>query len=222
MTLTEFLAWEERQELRYELDGFQSVAMTDGTLRHDRITFCLRRAVDRALRGTPCRPAGPDVEDPHRRRARPLPGRPDRLPRPSPPGPPSSRTRWWCSRSSARARPAQDRILKLREYQAVPSILRYVILEPGAVAATAFERRGTDSIVQALTETDRLAMPEAGIEMPLAEIVRRGSRSARRRESRSHRPIPGSGASSGGHPIPGCRWGPPVRRSPRPAARGRG
>ena len=31
MTLEAFLAWEERQELRYEFDGFQPVAMTGGT-----------------------------------------------------------------------------------------------------------------------------------------------------------------------------------------------
>ncbi len=28
MTLPEFLAWEDAQELRYEFDGFQPVAMT--------------------------------------------------------------------------------------------------------------------------------------------------------------------------------------------------
>ncbi len=28
MTVAEFLAWEERQELRWEFDGFQPVAMT--------------------------------------------------------------------------------------------------------------------------------------------------------------------------------------------------
>ena len=37
MTLAEFLAWEERQELRYEFDGMQPVAMTGGTLRHEAI-----------------------------------------------------------------------------------------------------------------------------------------------------------------------------------------
>ena len=37
MTLAEFLDWEERQELRYEFDGFQPVAMTGGTLRHEAI-----------------------------------------------------------------------------------------------------------------------------------------------------------------------------------------
>ena len=31
MTLEAFLGWEERQELRYEFDDFQPVAMTGGT-----------------------------------------------------------------------------------------------------------------------------------------------------------------------------------------------
>jgi hypothetical protein len=33
MTVDEFLAWERRQELRYEFDGFAPVAMTGGTTR---------------------------------------------------------------------------------------------------------------------------------------------------------------------------------------------
>jgi hypothetical protein len=46
MMLREFLAWEERQELRYEFDGLQPVAMTGGTIGHDRVTFNLRRALE--------------------------------------------------------------------------------------------------------------------------------------------------------------------------------
>lgn len=34
MSLAEFLAWEERQELKYEFDGVGPVAMTGGTLAH--------------------------------------------------------------------------------------------------------------------------------------------------------------------------------------------
>ena len=37
MTLESFLAWEERQELRYEFDGFRPIAMTGGTYAHARI-----------------------------------------------------------------------------------------------------------------------------------------------------------------------------------------
>src|SRR5580693_2018791 len=42
ITLEEFLAWEEQQELRYGSDGFEPIAMTGGTLAHDQITFNLR------------------------------------------------------------------------------------------------------------------------------------------------------------------------------------
>ena len=34
MTLEQFLSWEERQQMRYEFDGFQPVAMTGGTEAH--------------------------------------------------------------------------------------------------------------------------------------------------------------------------------------------
>ena len=34
MSLVEFLEWEERQELRYEFDGVEPVAMTGGTAGH--------------------------------------------------------------------------------------------------------------------------------------------------------------------------------------------
>ena len=34
MSLAEFLAWEERQELRHEFDGFQPYAMVGGTAAH--------------------------------------------------------------------------------------------------------------------------------------------------------------------------------------------
>jgi hypothetical protein len=34
MSLSEFLDWEERQELRYEFDGVQPTAMTGGTYNH--------------------------------------------------------------------------------------------------------------------------------------------------------------------------------------------
>jgi hypothetical protein len=34
MTLAEFLAWEERQEMRFEFDGTEPVAMAGGTAAH--------------------------------------------------------------------------------------------------------------------------------------------------------------------------------------------
>ncbi len=62
VTLPQFLAWEERQELRYEFDGFQPIAITGGTIGHDRITFNPRKALDVRLAGNPCQPHGPNVK----------------------------------------------------------------------------------------------------------------------------------------------------------------
>ena len=44
MTLAEFLAWEERQEQRYEFDGSGPVAMAGGSLAHATIQPILPRA----------------------------------------------------------------------------------------------------------------------------------------------------------------------------------
>src|SRR4029079_14807364 len=55
MTLAEFLVWERAQELRYEFDGFQPVAMTGGTIAHSVIATNIVRALRDPLRGSPCR-----------------------------------------------------------------------------------------------------------------------------------------------------------------------
>jgi hypothetical protein len=126
MSLAEFLAWEERQELRFEFDGFQPVAMTGGTFAHDQITFNLRKALDSRLSGKPCRPAGPNVKILTPGKAR----YPDGLVTCSPIGPNATVIDnpvvvfEVVSEDTART----DRIEKLREYQAVESIRRHVIL----------------------------------------------------------------------------------------------
>ena len=55
MTLDEFLAWEEKQEPRWEFDGFAPMAMTGGTAAHSAIQLNLYLAVGARLRGRPCR-----------------------------------------------------------------------------------------------------------------------------------------------------------------------
>ena len=55
MTVDEFLAWERRQELRYEFDGVRPVAMNGGTVEHSVIATNLVRALEDRLRGKPCR-----------------------------------------------------------------------------------------------------------------------------------------------------------------------
>jgi Uma2 family endonuclease len=169
-TRDEFFAWAAGQEGRYEFDGLAPVAMTGGTINHAMIMRNLHRALDRRLRGGACRPLGPDagvatVGDAVRY--------PDAL--------------VTCSAldgaaltvpgvvvvfeilSSGTSR--TDRIVKVREYAAVASIRRYVIVESTSVGLTVLERDQPGDAWRAstLTEADALRMPEIGIEIPVTE-----------------------------------------------------
>jgi len=62
MTVESFLAWEERQELRYEFDGIRPVGMADGTYAHAQIQFGLAQALVSRLRGKPCRAVGSELK----------------------------------------------------------------------------------------------------------------------------------------------------------------
>jgi Uma2 family endonuclease len=168
MTLAEFLAWEERQELRYEFDGFAPVAMTGGTIAHDRITFNLQRSLDTRLAGSQCRSFGPNVKILAAGRAR----YPDAFVTCLPIDPTATVADApivvfeVISDDTART----DRIEKLREYQATPSIQRYVILEQRSIGAMMFFRKGEDWVVSALTEADTLDLPEIDIAIPISEL----------------------------------------------------
>ncbi len=141
MTLAEFLAWEERQPLRHEFDGFGPVAMVGGTAGHADIQRNLAVALGGRLRGSPCRFYGSDlkfqvangaVRYPDGMIICPAADREATLVHdpvvvfevPSP--------------STAR----EDRIVKAREYQATPSVRRYVMLEQDGIGATVYARSG--------------------------------------------------------------------------------
>ena len=62
MTLAEFLAWEQRQPLRYDFDGVRPVAMTGGAHAHAIIQANLAIAIGDRLRGGPCRFYGRDLK----------------------------------------------------------------------------------------------------------------------------------------------------------------
>ena len=63
-----------------------------------------------------------------------------------------------------------DRIVKAREYQATPSVQRYVMLEQDRVAATLFARLSDGWSGQVLAAGDTLAFPELGISVPLDDL----------------------------------------------------
>jgi Uma2 family endonuclease len=163
MSLEQFLVWEERQELRYEFDGFQPVAMTGGTLAHDRITFNVGKELDARLA---CRPFGPNVKILAAGHVR----YPDAVVSCTPQL--SSATRVDApvvvfeviSEDSART----DRIEKLREYQATPTIQCYVILEQKSIGAMVFSRQAGIWSAAALTEDDTLDLPQIGVTVPLS------------------------------------------------------
>lgn len=145
MTVEEFLEWERRQELRYEFDGFQAVAVTGGTANHAVIADNLRDGLRQRLK-SPCRAFRSDLKVLVNGRVRypdavvtcsPVPGTADTVPNPvvvfevlSP-----------CTASV-------DRVTKNTEYESTSSIQRYVMLEQNQIAATVFYEMAADGSVR--------------------------------------------------------------------------
>ena len=170
-TQEEFFSWAATQEGRFEFDGFQPVDMTGGTAGHAVIIRNVHRALDTRLRVGPCRPLGPDAGvatigaairypdalvtcSPFDREAMTIPGV----------------VVLFEVLSSNTSR--TDRILKVREYAAVPSIRRYVIVESTSIGLTVMERERADEAWRgtALISDEILRMPEIGIEIPVIEF----------------------------------------------------
>ena len=63
-----------------------------------------------------------------------------------------------------------DHFVKNQEYRDTPSIQRYVMLEQDFIGATVFARAGGDWVGHVLGADAILAMPEIGIELPMAEL----------------------------------------------------
>jgi Uma2 family endonuclease len=168
MSLQEFLAWEERQELRFEFDGFQPVAMVGVTWAHSLIQHNLHLALGIRLRGKPCRVAGSDMKIEVAGRIR----YPDIFVVCLPVS----------SQSKIVTEPVvvfeilsessmdEDYVVKNAEYEATPSIQRYVILEQTKMSATEFVRQGDDWAPKKISAEEWLRMPEIGVEFPLSEL----------------------------------------------------
>jgi Uma2 family endonuclease len=168
MTLDDFLAWEERQELRWEFDGFAPVAMNGGTMAHEVIGGNVRFALQSRLSRGKCRVYGPSLKVEVAGRIR----YPDAF--------------VCCSALDRKqtvvsdpvtvfevlspGTASTDHLAKLGEYAATPSIQRYVILEQDAIGAVVYARKGTDFVASVAREGDTLEMPELGIAVPMAEL----------------------------------------------------
>jgi Uma2 family endonuclease len=170
-TAKQFLAWAAGQEERYEFDGQRPVAMTGGTARHSRITTNIHVALRARLRGTRCSHYGPDLAvQTIGQRVR----CPDALitctkfPDTEQLAPDVVIIFEVISGDSGR----RDRIEKVREYAAIPSIRRYVIVESVSKGLLVLHRRHGSAAFTALalTEDDTLDLPEVGITVPVAEL----------------------------------------------------
>jgi Uma2 family endonuclease len=170
-TLASFLTWIGRQEGRYEFDGTAPVAIAGSTARHNRITLNIAYALLTRLRGTACSAFATDLGV---RTIGQSVRYPDGL--------------ITCTKfpDSERLAPdvvvvfevlspdsgRRDRIDKAREYAAVRSILRYIIVESADAGLQVLHREqgGAPWMVQPLTGDDVLALPEVGIDLPVAEL----------------------------------------------------
>ena len=164
----EFLAWEAEQELKWEFNGFEPVAMTGGTDAHAAIRVNLLTALATRLRGKACYVRGLGIK------VRTGPGYryPDAFVS--------------CTPVARDATVAADPIVifevvsestsktdwtvKLVEYRSLASVQRYVMLEGNQTHATVVTRTGIGWSLETLGASDVLFMPEIGVEVPMSEL----------------------------------------------------
>ncbi len=170
MSREQFFGWAEAQDRRYEFDGFQPVAMTGGTLNHSQITQNVHAALRSRLRGNLCRPLGPDagvatIGDSVRYpdavvTCTKIPGSAYLVERPV-----------VVFEVISPGNSANDRIIKVREYLAVPSIHTYVIVEQNSIGLTLHRRHDTGGwLTTTLTAEDVLRLHDPEIEIPVPEF----------------------------------------------------
>ena len=168
LSLDDFVAWEERQELRYEFDGIAAEAMTGGTTAHARIQANLIATLVVALRGGPCFVVGSELKV---RTSTSI-----RYPDAAVICAPTDGKATWTreptalfeilSPSTAR----KDLGAKNAEYQTLESLRRYVVLHQDAAAAEVFFRDADGEFAhEFISAGGVLRMPEIGVEIALAE-----------------------------------------------------
>jgi Uma2 family endonuclease len=168
MGLDEFLDWEEKQELRWEFDGFAPQAMTGGTSEHSAIERNLIFSLTGRLRGKPCQPYTSNLKIVAAGSIR----YPDAF--------------VCCTLLPVGTLAVTDPVVvfeilspstastdigaKNEEYRDTPSIQRYIMLAQDQQRATIFERIDGDWVGHIMSGEAVLRMPEIGIEIPLAEL----------------------------------------------------
>ena len=168
MDLNQFLAWEAQQELRFEYDGLQIFAMTGGTVAHVTLEGNVFTALRSRLSGKPCRAYTSNLKIKMAGSIRYA----DASVVCTPLSPTATYTTApvvvfeIMSKSSA----ATDIGAKSAEYQATPSVQRYIVLQQDRHAAHVFFRTPDGWELEFADGTSVLDMPEIGIAVPMAEI----------------------------------------------------
>ena len=168
MSREEFLLWEEQQELRYEFDGVNIVAMPGGTLAHATIQTNLAISVGGRLRGTPCRFLGEGLKVATRTGYRYPDGFVACNPGENTSTVITDPVVLFEVQSPGTA--GVDSVTKNQEYAEIASVRRYVQIAQDRVGATVFERVGEDWVGRVVAGDGVLHMPEIGIEVPLPEL----------------------------------------------------
>ncbi len=166
-TLAEFLAWEDRQELRYEFDRLGPVAVVGATINHNRIAGNVFATLRDRLRGKPFRPYIESVKIEVAGRVRypdvvvscvPTAGTVTVLPEPvvvfEVLSPTTQQTDWF---------------EKNEAYRDTASIRRYIMLEQDGCRAIMFARSDEDWIGTLLGADGNIEMPEIGASLRLSD-----------------------------------------------------
>jgi Uma2 family endonuclease len=168
MSLEEFLAWEEQQELRWEFDGFEPVAMTGGTSEHSAIQRNLAIAVGGRLRGKPCQLYTSDLKI--------FVAGSIRYPDAFVVCSPLARGTLVVSdpvvvfEVLSPSTASTDFGAKNEEYRDTASIQRYVMLAQDRQFATVFARVADDWVGHIVSGNAILDMPEIGLKVPLGDL----------------------------------------------------
>jgi Uma2 family endonuclease len=170
MTLEQFLDWEERQEAKYEFNGFEPVLMAGGTEEQAEIQANILAALAARLRGHKCRVLGSDLKIKVMGRIR--------YPNAFVVCSPRERGRTVVTdpvivfEIISESTQHTELVEKNEEYRETPSIQRFVILERTHIGGIAFARsedgRWTSSTLngpEAIVD-----LPEIGISLPLGEF----------------------------------------------------
>lgn len=168
-TTETFLAWEDRQEGKYEFDGRDIIPMTGGSVAHQEIVFNLRLLLGLLL-------AGRNFRALHEMRLRA--GTRIRYPDvvvSAGPLDPSTRTLTDAiaifevlSDDTA----TTDGVEKLIDYAAVPSLKIYALLEQSTMGATLFQREPDGTWTASAFTSGTLVIPGLDINLPLADLYR--------------------------------------------------